>query len=274
MTYVNISCEVAGNVATLTLNRPEKLNALTNQMVEDTITALDVLAEDPRVDIIVLTGAGRAFCAGFDITEGDAVAERTQEWWRQHFRLIFEGLNRLWSMPQPIIAKVRGACVGGGFNLTLMCDLVYASEGSFFGEPEVKFGGASHNPILPMILSPRHYCELVLTGRTLDAERAAALGIINEVVSPDALDTRVDQIARHMGLLPPGTLQRNKAQAHAMFVAMGFNKMWEPFGQHTASRYYRREVNTLFSEKVRTEGMTAALRWQKDRFDAVGAFPR
>ena len=87
-------------------------------------------------------------------------------------------------MPQPVVAKIRGACLGGGFALSLSCDLAYASEDSFFGEPEVKFGGSTMSPILAWALPPRQFKELILTGRFIDAKRAETLGLINEVVAP------------------------------------------------------------------------------------------
>jgi enoyl-CoA hydratase len=272
--YTNIICDVTDGVATLTLNRPQKLNAMSNHLVEEFIAALDIIAADAAVEVVVLTGAGRGFCAGFDVAEGDAVPDRSNEWWRQHFRLGYEGMNRLWTMPQPCVAKVRGPCLGGGFGLSLLCDLIYASDDAYFGEPEVKFGGGSNSAILPLLLSPRHINELLLTGRTFDARRAADLGLINEVLPADDLDARVDQVVRHMRLLPPSTLTRNKARLHDCFAIMGFAEIWGAEDVRTLDKAFKRDNNTPFTQQVRAVGMTGALRWQKERFDTVGAFPR
>ncbi len=106
-------------------------------------------------------------------------------------------------------------------RLSLSCDLAYASEDAFFGEPEVKFGGSTMSPLLAWALPPRHFKELLLTGRFIDAKRAETWGLINEAVSADALDARVDQVVRHMCLLPPGTLARNKSLLNRFYDVMG-----------------------------------------------------
>jgi enoyl-CoA hydratase len=266
-----IQCRTVDGVATLTISRPLKLNALTDGIMRELAAELDRIACDGSIRVVVLTGEGRAFSAGFDVSIEPNMPERTPANWEEHFRLAYGGLQRVWSLPQPVVAKVRGACLGGGFALSLACDLAYASEDSFFGEPEVKFGGSTLSPILAWALSPRHFKELVLTGRFLDAKKAEAWGLINEVVSADGLDARVDQVVRHMCLLPPGTLTKNKALLNRFYDAMGYRTVLDMAQDRSVMGLSAARENE-FTRISKEGGVSAALEWQKKRFADVGAY--
>jgi enoyl-CoA hydratase len=269
-----IGYERSDGVATITLRRPERLNALTDTINREIHAVLDEIAVDDSIKIVVLTGEGRAFSAGYDLGFTPDIPERDAAWWREHFRLAFRTLRRMWTLPQPVIAKVRGACVGGGFALSLMCDLCYASDDAMFGEPEVKFGGGTMSPILCWALPIRVFNELLLTGRTLSARRAEALGLINEVFAPDELDDRVDRITRHMQLFPPETLSRNKRINHEFYDFFGQERLALFMERSTiasaAGRPEREEDE--FTRRTKAEGLSAALRWQKSQFSDIGAF--
>jgi enoyl-CoA hydratase/carnithine racemase len=275
-----LECQTADAVATLTIRRPEKLNALTNEIMKALTAALDRIACDDSVRVVVLAGEGRAFSAGFDVSIDSGLPAPTPADWAEHFRLGYTGLRRVWTLPQPVVAKIRGACLGGGFALSLACDLAYASEDAFFGEPEVKFGGSTMAPILALALPPRLYKELVLTGRFLDAQRAQALGLVNEVVvrtprvdpaGVDNLDARVDQVVRHMCLLPPGTLEKNKALLNRFYDAMGYPSLLD-IAQDRSVIGLSTAADNEFTQISRERGVSAALKWQKKRFADVGAF--
>lgn len=266
-----ISCKTAGAVATLTIARPEKLNTLTNAIVAELAAALDRIAGDDSIRVVILTGEGRAFSAGFDVSSSDETPEWTPAYWVEHFRLAYAVIERLWTLPQPVVAKIRGACLGGGFALSLACDLAYASEDAYFGEPEVKFGGSTMSPLLAWALPPRHFKELLLTGRFVDAKRAEAWGLINEVLSGDGLDTRVEQVARHMCLLPQGTLKQNKSLLNRFYEAMGYKTLLEMAEAQSVIRLSSAEENE-FTQIAKEHGVSAALRWQRKRFSDAGAF--
>jgi enoyl-CoA hydratase/carnithine racemase len=266
-----LHCETAGPVATLTLARPQKLNALTNAVMAELAAALDRIATDDSIRVVVLTGEGRGFSAGFDVSTGDDTPEWTHAYWVEHFRLAYAGIERLWTLPQPVVAKIRGACLGGGFALSLACDLAYASEDAYFGEPEVKFGGSTMSPLLAWALSPRHFKELLLTGRFIDAQRAEAWGLINEVLSADSLDARVDQVVQHMCALPPGTLAKNKSLLNHFYDAMGHSALLDTAEVQSVIRLSSAEENE-FTRIAKERGVSAALKWQKKRFSDVGAF--
>jgi enoyl-CoA hydratase len=266
-----IQCKTADAVATLTIARPHKLNALTDEIMKQLVAALDAIASDASIRVVVLAGEGRSFSAGFDVSIDKDLPERTPADWAEHFRLAYAGLKRVWSLPQPVVAKVRGACLGGGFALSLVCDLAYASEDSLFGEPEVKFGGSTMSPILAWALPPHLFKELVLTGRLIDAKQAQAWGLINEAVSADQLDARVDQVARHMCLLPADTLSKNKALLNRFYDILGHMTLLDVardgsvLGLSTAP-------GSEFTQISKERGVSAALEWQKKRFSDAGAF--
>jgi enoyl-CoA hydratase/carnithine racemase len=266
-----VQCKIMDAVATLTITRPQKLNALTDEIMEQLVATLDGIACDASIRAVVLTGEGRAFSAGFDVSVDGGMPERTPLDWAEHFRLAYAGLYRVWSLPQPVVAKIRGACLGGGFALSLVCDLAYASEDCLFGEPEVKFGGSTMSPILAWTLPPRLFKELVLTGRLLNAKQAEAWGLINEVVSADKLDGRVDQVVRHMCLLPPGTLTRNKNLLNRFFDVMGHRNLLDVAQDCSALGLITAPVSE-FTQMSKEQGVSAALKWQKKRFSDIGAF--
>jgi len=254
-------------VATVTIARPHKLNALTDEIMKELLTTFDRIATDSSIRVVVLAGEGRSFSAGFDVS----VSERTPAEWAEHFRLAYAALQRVWSLPQPVVAKLRGACLGGGFALSLVCDLAYASEDAFFGEPEVKFGGSTMSPILALALPPHQFKELVLTGRFLSAKQAEAWGLVNEVVSAEALDERVDKVVRHMCLLPPGTLAKNKRLLNRFYSAMAYTTLLEAAQDASVIGLSTAEANE-FTQISKEQGVSAALKWQNRRFSDVGAF--
>lgn len=266
-----IQCKTADAVATLTIARPHKLNALTDEIMKDFVATLDRIACDASVRVVVLTGEGRAFSAGFDVSIDKDMPERTPADWTEHFRLAYAGLHRVWSLPQPVVAKIRGACLGGGFALSLVCDLAYASEDAFFGEPEVKFGGTTMSPILAWALPPRYFKELVLTGRLLTARQAETWGLINEAVRAEALDARVDQVVRHMCLLPSETLINNKKLLNGFYDAMGYGTLLGVAQDRSVIGLSTAPENE-FTRISKQRGVSAALEWQKKRFSDVGAF--
>lgn len=270
--YTAISFEVHGETAILTLRRPKKLNTITDQMNIELQDALGRVGATPAVKVVVLTGEGRAFSAGYDVGEGEDMPVRTPPYWKHHFGLAFKTLRMIWYLPQPVVAKVRGACLGGGLALSLACDLTYASEDAFFGDPEIKFGGGGNMfPVLQWIIGMKALNELILTGRNVNAAEAARLGMINEMLPADQLDERVSQVIAHMCLLPDGTLARGKESKRRWYEQMGFTAMIN-MSEDKSILGLSTGGETEFTRISKRDGVTAALRWQKQRFEAVGAY--
>ena len=191
-------------VATVTLNRPEKRNALSIDLRRDLAGAFEAVASDPDVAVVVVTGAGSAFCAGMDRTQfGGDRDNRTALF--DSTRLLFDTLIHL---PLPVVAAVNGPALGGGFDLACVCDMRIAAPQASFGHPEITFGVPPSYGALLRALPDQLARELAFTGRTLNAEDALALGIVREVQS-DAL-ARAQALAREIAQNGRTVLEQTK----------------------------------------------------------------
>jgi len=230
MTYETIVHEQAGPVVTLTLNRPDALNAISPQMTKELHAALDEADANPEVRAIILTGAGRAFSAGFDIARrpdgrspldatGVEVAEFIKFWsGRDHDSTM--RLMHLWHLSKPVIAAVHGWVLGGGFWYALASDITIAADDSVFGQPEVRH--ISNTTVLFAALAGWKAAHRYgLTGDHLDAAEAYRLGIVNEVVPRDQLPPRARALAERIARVPEPSVRLNKAVTCYGLLAMG-----------------------------------------------------
>ncbi len=196
--YHTIQLDVTGPVATLTFQRPEKLNALNAEMVQETTHALKALQTQPEVRVLMLTGQGRAFIAGADVRqflEFDSV--RAYEFARQAQELV----NLLEALPIPVMAAVNGFALGGGCEVAMACDLIYASEKATFGQPEINLGlmpGIGGSQRLARLVGKGLAKDLCLTGRALTASEALSLGLVARVFPPEALLPECRRIAEEL----------------------------------------------------------------------------
>jgi len=190
--FKTIIYEKKENVAWITLNRPEVLNAQNNQMREELVQALEDARNDEDIRVIVLTGAGdRAFSAGADISEFPKLAP--SDFIKRTGRIRPYDIIR--SIPKPVIAAVNGYALGGGCELAMACDIVIASENATFGQPEIRVGvipGGGGTQILPRLIGEKMAKELIFTGKTITAQEAYRLGMINKVVPKDKLTEEVN----------------------------------------------------------------------------------
>lgn len=189
-----------GAIARIRLNRPKKLNAINAEMLDGLTAALDRAEADENIRVVMLSGEGRAFSAGFDLdigapAEGVSLAEHTRRELRRDFDLIM----RFWDCPKPTIAAVHGYCLGSSMEITAVCDITVAADDCLFGAPEVRFGSGIVCLILPWVIGLKQAKELLLTGDDkVDAMRAASMGLINKVVPADRLVTETDAIAQRI----------------------------------------------------------------------------
>lgn len=196
--------EVTDRVARITLDRPERRNALSWALVGELRRAFAQAKADPGVRVCVLTGAGdRAFCAGADLGDmGGGAGDLAQHEARGELAELF---RELYALGKPTIARVRGFALAGGFGLALACDLVVAADDAVFGVPEVDVGLWPHLVTVPLIRSmpPKVALELMLTGRRVDAAEAEQIGFVNRVVAADALDAAVGELAGSLAAKSP-----------------------------------------------------------------------
>jgi enoyl-CoA hydratase len=198
--YQRLSVKVAQRIATVTMNQPEKLNAVDARMHTELARIFIDLNEDPQVDIIVLTGAGRAFSSGGDIDwmqkmiDDPAEFEKTA---REGKQIVFSMLD----CEKPIVAKLNGHAAGLGATIALFCDVIFASEKAKIGDPHVSVGfvaGDGGAVIWPQLIGYARAKEFLLTGDLMTAAEAARIGLINRAVPPEELDATVDAFVRRL----------------------------------------------------------------------------
>ena len=206
--YESLMWDQAGHVATLTMNRPEKKNAMSWVMFHELKAAFDRVAADPDVRCLVVTGAGDAFCSGADLSDPANMVTSPFEM-KERMRVVHSVAHSVITCPKPTVARVTGVAAGAGCNLALSCDLVIASEGASFAELFVKrglvvdFGGSwALSRILPLNIAK----ELALLGDTISAAEADKLGLLNRLVADDEIDATVKGLAERLASLPPQTV--------------------------------------------------------------------
>ena len=205
---------VTEGIARITLNRPERMNAFTFEMIDAWTAALQQCRTDDAIKVVLLTGAGSAFCSGGDIVE---MGDRLQHTPEQRKNELFNRIERiplaLEDLDKPVIAVVNGVATGAGMDMALMCDIRYAAKSARFAETYVKVGlvpGAGGAHFLPRLVGVSKALELFLTGDFLDADEALRLGIVNKVFPDETLLEEVEKIARRMAKAPSLTLRMTK----------------------------------------------------------------
>lgn len=212
-----------GAVRTLTLNRPKKLNAMSSALTEELSVELADAASDEQVRVVVLTGAGRSFCAGYDLDE-----EAASDSYEASLESLNHSLDRLLEVfdhPKPVIASVRGHCLAGGCDLMMMCDLAVAADNAVFGQPEIRFGSAVVAHVLPWLVGARAAKEFVLTGNDkISAARALEVGLVNRVVPEDYLEAETMKLAQDLATVDPTVMALTKRSINASWEKAGFRE--------------------------------------------------
>ena len=204
--YEHILVSQAEGIATITLNRPDKLNAFIGHMRRDLAEALEHAGSDRSIKVVIITGAGRAFCSGGDIAFMAELMERRDS--DEFSRILGAGrrvITAIRSMTKPVLASINGPAAGAGFNLALACDLRIASSNATFTQSFVKVGlhpdwGGTY--FLPRLVSSNKACEMFFLGESIDAAEALRLNIVNQVVAPDELEAATLQLAERLRAAP------------------------------------------------------------------------
>lgn len=211
MTYRTVLLESSGDVATITLNRPEKRNAISTGMIEELLAALDELEAAPP-GVVTLTGAGNAFCSGMDLEALEAIAKQSPEQNLEDSRRMARMFRRIWSFPKPLIAAVNGAALAGGCGLATLCDFTLAVPEAKLGYTEVRIGfiPAIVSVFLRAQIGEKSSRDLLLTGRTIDAAEAKQIGLVTEVVPASKLMEATQQLAATLVAASPTSLAQTK----------------------------------------------------------------
>lgn len=255
-TYETITVEKRGGVAVLTINRPDKLNALNSKVHADGVVALDELRRDDEVRVVVITGAGqKSFVAGADISEFAGQTAVTQ-------RAVFQEktlFNSIDVFPKPVIAMINGFCLGGGNELALACDIRVCSENARFGQPEINLGlipGGGGTQRLTRLIGEGRSMEIMLTGDMIDAPTALHYGLVNHVFTAEELESKTMEMANKIADKAPIALQLAKEAVK--------------FASRSAlDEGLRREIDLFaicFSTEDKEEGVAAFLEKRKANF--------
>jgi enoyl-CoA hydratase len=257
--------EKRGSIGEIRLNRPDKLNAIDSEMLDGLDAALDSAAADDDIRVLTLSGEGRAFSAGFDLDMGDSVAkESSADRLRRELQRDFDVIMRFWDFPKPIVAAVHGYCLGSSMEITAVCDITIAAEGTRFGAPEVRYGSGIVCMILPWIIGLKNARELLLVGSdNIDAHRAESIGLVNRVVAADCFLQEARSVAEEIALNDPLAVRLTKKAINRSVEIAGLRKaLDEALEVDIEIESTETTESKEFNRILESEGLKAALHWR------------
>jgi len=263
--------EVDDKVGIITLNRPDKLNAISHDLQHALTEAFAKADADPATSVVLLRAEGRSFCAGYDI---GAKPEPGVPDWRNdpttahaHLAPQLEFEMAPWLMRKPVIASVQGHVLGGGCELVMLCDMTIAADNATFGEPEVRFSSVGPAIVMPMIIGYKKARELLYFGDQIDAKAALDLGMVNRVVPLAELREASLKFAKRLSMISPEALYATKRAVNRVADASGFRTALYA-GLDVCGPLYATttELGARFREIAMSEGVPAAVRWRSAQF--------
>ncbi|MDD5126980.1 MAG: crotonase/enoyl-CoA hydratase family protein [Dehalococcoidales bacterium] len=270
MDYIAIQYEKKNRIAYITLNRPDKLNALNLKLRMELIDALNDANNDQEIHCIVIKANGRAFSAGYDISgEKDGGYVTLGSGIRDDLDGVMQDItgvwNQVWNSRKPVIGQVHGYCLAGGTDLALNCDITIAAEDAQMGFPAVRAIGAPPTHMWTYLAGPQWAKYLLLTGNSVDGKTAEKIGLIWKAVPKEKLDEEVNNLAVQMTKIPYGLLAVNKRIVNKCLEAMGRGLLQELAAEADAIGHLD-PFATEFSRITAEKGLTAALNWRDQKF--------
>jgi enoyl-CoA hydratase len=267
MSGVLVGYERAGPLAVLTLNRPEKLNAINASMIADLHRALDAAEADDAVRVVVLFGAGRAFSSGFDLDPGTGDGPLDVQAVRRTLHEDFRIILRFWDCPKVTIAAVHRWCLGSAMELAIACDLTLAAEDCLFGAPEVRFGSGIVAMLLPWLTGPKQAKQLLLTGDDhVPATQAQAFGLVNRVVPAERLRGEALEIGRRIAANDAHAVRLTKQAINRSLEVAGMRQaLLQALELDVIVETTETEESRAFNAILRRDGVRAALAWREAR---------
>lgn len=263
----SVLLEKRNNIGGVILNRPEKLNALTREMYLEIVEAFDELEADDNIRVVVLSGAGRAFCAGWDLSQERV---RDPDWVRRHYEICNAARWKIWDLKKPVIAKTHGFCVGAGCHLALICDFTIASEDTMFGESEIQFSEVSQFVIMPWLIGMKKAKKLLMTGDLIDATEAEHIGLITQVVPPDKLEEETQKLARKLAKIPSFGLRLTKTCINKLYEIQGFRDAVDfDLEVATLAGIFEPEEIKEFNKVLKEKGTKAAFEFRDRQFGGL-----
>jgi enoyl-CoA hydratase len=267
--YTYLLYEAIGRVARITLNRPEKLNALSVDLHTELLQAAKQAEADPRIHAVIIRGAGRAFCAGYDITPtAEREATQTTRTIRSDITRMEETVERwrrLWQLRIPTIAQVHGYCVAGGTDLALHCDMILVAEDARIGFTAVRAMGTPPTHMWLYSVGPQWAKRLLLTGDLIDGKTACDIGWAIEAMPAAALEEAALKLATRMSHIGKDLLTANKAIINKGLELMGRSLLQQIALEHDAMAHLAPEA-VEFHRIAQEQGLKAALEWRDGPF--------
>jgi enoyl-CoA hydratase len=269
-----VLCEIRDGTAWITLNRPEKRNALSEPLMEELNRLLWEVDEDNRVHAVVLRAAGPDFCSGYDLQRYDQPISQQVEHRRGRAKFDDDAWHQeraqrlrmvLFDMHKPVIAQVHGRCLAGGTDLALLCDMVVCADDALFGFPPARSQGSLPSHMWLYLVGPQWAKRLLLTGDSIRGDDAARLGLALKAVPADALDAEVAALAARLSMIDPDLLSANKRIVNIGLELMGARTLQRMAAEMDA-RGHLAESRTIFNETVRTQGLKEAVRQRDEPF--------
>ena len=256
--------EQIDTVAVISLNRPQRLNAMDQAMLKELNQAAERAEQDDRIRAVILTGAGNAFSSGFDLK---AQAENTPQGvneWRPVLKRNFDACMSFWHLAKPTVAAVHGPALAGACELSMACDITIADETAIFGEPELRFGAGIVVMLLPWMVGPKRAKEIILLGLDdISAREAKEMGLINRIVPKgEDLNTALS-IAKKLSRIDSSLMAQTKQALNRSYAIMGMEEALE-FALETDTQIEGEGMPTKakFLQIARDQGLRAAITWR------------
>jgi enoyl-CoA hydratase len=279
MDFETILYEKDGGKARITLNRPDKLNALSAKLQRELNTALWEADNDAAVHVVILRGAGRAFSAGYDLTPMQAPRRDDRG---ETYTNVYRGASTLdddiwqlerqqrdrmaiWDLHKPVIAQVHGYCLAGGTDLAFVCDIVVAADDAVFGMPPVRAMGSPPSHMWTYLVGPQWAKYFLLTGDSVTGRQAAEIGLIWKSVPPDSLEAEVEALASKMEKIDVELLSPNKRIINLAMELMGARTL-QRLAAENDGRAHQAPAVREFGRIAMTQGLKAALEWRDGKF--------
>lgn len=264
--------ETDGPIATITLNRPDKLNALNTEAVLELDRRIAEAGADDSIKVVLLAANGRAFSAGYDINDEIEDKTETALEWQPVLRRDADVTMRIWSCPKPTIAVVQGYCLAGACEIAMACDMVVAADDAKFGEPEIQYGSGPVTLLMPFILGQKKTNELLFTGDKITAEEALTLGLVNKVVPREDLEEAARALALRIAPTPLPILRLTKQALNKAYEAKGLKAAVDANINISCILNGANTPEQQEFDKVAAEqGLKAALAWRDQRYNPVSA---
>lgn len=268
MSYESILTETRDRILHITLNRPEKLNALTPALMDEVFDSLTKAEDDSSIGAVVIKGAGRAFCPGWDIGQGSGQQSSYAISLRDDITHMVRRGRRwelLWNLNKPTIAQVHGYCLAAGTDLAQHCDFIIAAEDAQFGFPAVRSMGSPSTHMWTYNAGPQWAKYMLLTGDSIDGKTAAQIGVALRAVPAQSLDDEVHNFAKRMALIAPDLLAANKSIVNKAIELMGRTSLQQMARESDAIAHKSPAVEE-FTRISKEQGLKAALAWRDGKF--------